>query len=41
MVLTESHFPAVEAKKEASHPPENTIVGGADRLLHNVAWGNP
>jgi hypothetical protein len=41
VVVTESHLPAVEDKKEASHPPENTIVGGADRLLHDVARGNP
>ena len=38
-MVTESHFPAVEAATEASHPPNRTIVGRADGLFHGPARG--
>ena len=38
-MVTESHLPAVEAMTEVSHPPDRTIVRGADGLLHRVAKG--
>ena len=40
-MVTESHLPAVEAMTEVSRPPDCTIVGGADDLLHRVAKGKP
>jgi hypothetical protein len=39
VIVAESHLPAVPAMTEASHPPDRTIVGGADGMFHGVAWG--
>lgn len=40
-MVTESHLPAAEAMTEVSHPPDRTIVDGAEGLLHRVAQGKP
>lgn len=40
-MVTESHLPAVAAMTEVSHPPDRTIVCGADELLHRVAKRKP
>ena len=39
-MVTESHLPAVAAMTEGSHPPDRTIVGGADGMF-GVAGGKP
>jgi hypothetical protein len=38
-MVAESRLPAVAAMTEASHPPDRTIVGGADGMFHGVARG--
>ncbi len=38
-MVTESHLPAAEAMTDVSHPPDRTIVGGADGMFHGVARG--